>query len=617
MLEGAPPVGKPFYVTGELFSEERTVRLYYARATGKSCPPLNQLKNGCPAGEKPGQWACQEWRRIRSKGARRFRVLIPRLRSSFSRYCFRVAFYESLGDTLTEGLVSQLFSRVRAAIHREWSPTFLSSFHISGNKQTSQSSPKQKKSRLLRYFRFLTGRSPNAAGTVLLRQIVSQEVARFLKEDLRRYTSSVKSRQSRGSLKKFLLQKTLKYGLAYLRQQTTYRRYYHLARYIILDVEIMKMISAFTQGLQKSSLDAIKTEMSRSPYIGPEKTLDGALTKKLNIVKTLNLTRLTKILQPSKQPTWSNDWARYLKQACEMIERLHIKRAGFSQYKRWKDAVLSRKTLKSVGKASKQVMELMQRSCYRWSKTKVVNLNHSFKNAQTTMPDHVSFFLRPNSSININRYIRYLQSVTLLHRSFRIFKKQLRKTAANVKSSIGGYLSSVTIRQSNLSSPLALSAKQYFFNYLSIDVGFAGALLPGFDDLQVKVFPYVGIHVYFTPVSSAIPLQVEDSFLRRFSLFVGVTLLPFDLQNNSIYAIGAMGGVSPILGLGFRVTDFIRFNVGSVLYINRSLDLVNRDEADRLAITGFVSISIDANLFELIGSAVTRSRDVAKQSSKR
>lgn len=608
MLESSPPPGKTFFLEGSVFQKEHTVRVYYARALGNRCPRLRIARTVCPAPEASGRWGCQEWRRGRYKSLGKFKVLIPRLRHAFSRYCFRVAYYETLEASLVNGLVRQLFRKLQTRIKGKWERISLDRASSRGAIRAAQR----------RRINFLRGNAPSSRNLPLLRKTVNRIVERFIEDELVRYISSIRAPKRRRSLRKFLRQEAFKFGLAYLRSRSTHRRFYYLARYILQQQHMIKMVGDLTQKLQQTSNSEVLATLNRRPIRGTKfRTLLVALQTRFTEFKALNFTLFEALLYPEKNPRFAAEWSRFLSEACRAVRRSHLRQKGYRKFNRWRQKMLMLRRWRGKGgrkpvPRSYSGMEAL--SCYRVSPTPIRDIVSNKRTVwfrTTRSNDFLRFLFLFNTRINLYDYIDYLRRATGVHQSFRLYEKQLRKTRVGVLGSIGDYLSNITMRQSNLSSPVSLKAQQYFEYYMSTDVGFAGALVPGFDSLQVKVFPYIGVHVYFAPVANSIPLQVEDGFLRRFSVFVGLTIMSFELQNNSVNVVGALGTISPMLGFGIRLTDFVRFNVGGILYVNRSLNPLVGGEQNLLAVTGFVSLSIDANLVQIIAGEIRKARNNA------
>ncbi len=110
--------------------------------------------------------------------------------------------------------------------------------------------------------------------------------------------------------------------------------------------------------------------------------------------------------------------------------------------------------------------------------------------------------------------------------------------------------------------------------YATAELGVALALLPvRGQGPRVEPMTYFGVNLYFAPLDKDEPLtRIIDrkdwsgrTFLRRFSLMAGVSILRGDL-NQELGVNGVLNRQFLLGGFGVRWTDYLRFGLGATLY---------------------------------------------------
>jgi hypothetical protein len=142
--------------------------------------------------------------------------------------------------------------------------------------------------------------------------------------------------------------------------------------------------------------------------------------------------------------------------------------------------------------------------------------------------------------------------------------------------------------------------------YISADFGGAVPIFPGGG---ASLAIYAGVNFYFDSVDKEVPLAVDDSFGKRFSLMLGMTLNT--IQDSRGTTSGIIGGNSVLLGVGFRLTDYIRVGGGVAGFKQRDPNpAVN--ETHQLRLAPYISASVDLDVVGIVKDAFSRGRQVAQ-----
>jgi hypothetical protein len=123
----------------------------------------------------------------------------------------------------------------------------------------------------------------------------------------------------------------------------------------------------------------------------------------------------------------------------------------------------------------------------------------------------------------------------------------------------------------------------------------------GFDDGWIQ--PYIGASIYFTRVDRVIDLDdlVGNAFWQRNSLTVGI--LPNKPDVNGKDVTGPWNAaILPYVGIGHRVTQYIRVDVGIVpfKYASENPTVEDRD----WGVAAWVGMSLDADVWGLVAGKV-------------
>jgi len=590
-LEGRLSPGSPFFVRGTIYPDEQVVKVFYIKTISDTCPKLDVKKIQCPLPEKVGSWACQEWVRDRNTEAKSFRVMIPRLRRAFSRYCFQVVYYyQSLSNYQLEGLLGQLSLQIQQQVQTQWEVTDIRAKRI--NRSTPQ--------RMKRFTLYFRKSKLNPGDKRDLRKVTSQISNQFLTNVLSRYLRKGNTAQL-NQLQRFFEEESYNYGLYFLLLRTARQRLESLSQYILFQKTIQSEIGTFMSRLQRNKRPDLQKLLKTIPA-GSRHTLQKSLGRFFKQYRQMDENQFYELLEGDKKQTLRT-WARELEQMCLGIDNIHRKTIGAIAFAQWRAKMLQDQGSKVQNTRMKNLaLDLEQLSCHRSLPTKVIDLISPGKKPKFALSNGGDRILRPNTRMTLFDFIRYLRITANTNVLYKLNTSKLKKERQRLFHALKSKLSTADIKSANVSSSQSLNAQRYFWNFLSTEIGFAGTLLPNkHGSVNFQFFPYFGLHVYFVPIHSSIPLLVEDGFWRRFSVFAGASIGTFELEHPDIHAIGTMGGMAPLLGAGFRLTDFIRFNVGTMLYHIKRLHPFYQDVTERIALTGFVSLSMNINLFQIVG----------------
>jgi hypothetical protein len=129
--------------------------------------------------------------------------------------------------------------------------------------------------------------------------------------------------------------------------------------------------------------------------------------------------------------------------------------------------------------------------------------------------------------------------------------------------------------------------------YISADVG---AVLPRFSTGNWGASLFVGVNLSFRPVDKDISLSEDGGFGKRFSLVAGLTVTEF--RDNDRSVSGIAGGAGALLGVGYRVSDYLRVGAGGVLFRQKHPNPAIDSQSLRVA--PYLALSVDADVVGLI-----------------
>jgi len=107
---------------------------------------------------------------------------------------------------------------------------------------------------------------------------------------------------------------------------------------------------------------------------------------------------------------------------------------------------------------------------------------------------------------------------------------------------------------------------------------------------------YVAASVSFVSVDKDVPLAKDGGFLRRFSIVGGFTL--GQVMNSDGTITGVIAGKGLLLGVGLRVTDYVRLGVGTMVLRQNDTGKLIPDTHVRLA--PYLSLSIDLDVAGIV-----------------
>lgn len=140
--------------------------------------------------------------------------------------------------------------------------------------------------------------------------------------------------------------------------------------------------------------------------------------------------------------------------------------------------------------------------------------------------------------------------------------------------------------------------------YISADVG---AVFPRFSTSNWGASLFIGVNFTFRPVDKDIPLSEDGGFGKRFSLIAGLTVTEFRDEANSV--TGVAGGQAALLGVGYRVSDYLRLGAGGVLF--RQTHPNPAIDSKSLKVAPYVAISVDSDIGGLIKNVIVRGKKSA------
>jgi hypothetical protein len=136
--------------------------------------------------------------------------------------------------------------------------------------------------------------------------------------------------------------------------------------------------------------------------------------------------------------------------------------------------------------------------------------------------------------------------------------------------------------------------------YVTLDAGVAY-------NFKMDRWPtYVGVNIYFSALKKSIPLKqyigLHNILASRTSMLVGITT--GSIEEPGIRK-GIIGNKALILGLGFRVTTFMKVNTGMFFYYLYDKNPTVSNDLYRTTASPFVSLSLDLDAKSLFGGLWT------------
>ena len=138
--------------------------------------------------------------------------------------------------------------------------------------------------------------------------------------------------------------------------------------------------------------------------------------------------------------------------------------------------------------------------------------------------------------------------------------------------------------------------------YISADVG---AIFPRFSAGNWGASLFVGVNFSLSPVDKDVPLSQDGGFGKRFSFIAGLTITEF--RDNAETVTGIAGGQAAVLGVGYRVTDYIRLGAGGVLF--RQTHPNPAIDSKSLKVAPYFALSVDSDVGGLIKNLLTKSKN--------
>lgn len=137
--------------------------------------------------------------------------------------------------------------------------------------------------------------------------------------------------------------------------------------------------------------------------------------------------------------------------------------------------------------------------------------------------------------------------------------------------------------------------------YITLDVGLAYAFRID------RAIAYSGVNIYFRPINKAIPLSHFsgwDWWAVRTSLLIGITLQSIEKDN---IRKGLIGDNALVLGAGFRVVPFLKFNAGAFVHYRYDKNPLLTSNRYYISFSPFISFSLDIDvktLFSGVGNSI-------------
>ena len=135
--------------------------------------------------------------------------------------------------------------------------------------------------------------------------------------------------------------------------------------------------------------------------------------------------------------------------------------------------------------------------------------------------------------------------------------------------------------------------------YISADVG---TVFPRFSAGNWGASLFVGVNFTFSPLDKDIPLSEDGGFGKRFSLIAGLTITEF--RDDAGTVTGVAGGQAALLGVGYRISDYLRIGAGGVLF--RQTHPNPAIDSQSLKVAPYVALSVDSDVAGLIKNLIAK-----------
>jgi hypothetical protein len=141
-------------------------------------------------------------------------------------------------------------------------------------------------------------------------------------------------------------------------------------------------------------------------------------------------------------------------------------------------------------------------------------------------------------------------------------------------------------------------------NYASVDAGAFVGFPSGGTTSQPMVVPYLGLNFYTTAVDRTVPLDQLTGTLsmrvrQRLSLTLGSSLATPSVPGRTVSA--AFSSIFPVVGLGCRVSQYLRLTAGAIIY--NLADINPASAAEHLSAAPFVGGSLDIDVIHILTQA--------------
>lgn len=154
-------------------------------------------------------------------------------------------------------------------------------------------------------------------------------------------------------------------------------------------------------------------------------------------------------------------------------------------------------------------------------------------------------------------------------------------------------------------SPASTYSRDFAKNarlYVTLDLGYA------YVSRIDRALAYSGVNIYFRPIDKTIPLSRypnwKDKLAVRSSLLIGLSLGSVAEAN---VRKGLIGDKALVLGLGYRVVPFFKFNAGCFVHYRYDKNPVITTNRYYTSLSPFISFSVDFDakaLFSGVGTSI-------------
>ncbi len=169
------------------------------------------------------------------------------------------------------------------------------------------------------------------------------------------------------------------------------------------------------------------------------------------------------------------------------------------------------------------------------------------------------------------------------------------------------FVNGVTLPNTNFSDMSAPTYSSDFLKsaqlYVTLDLGYA------YVSRIDRGLAYSGVNIYLRPIDKGVPLNHYsgwNSFGVRTSILVGLSLGSVAEAN---VRKGLIGDQALVLGLGYRIVSFFKFNAGCFVHYRYDQDPVITPNRYYTSLSPFVSFSVDLDaksLFSGIGTSLLK-----------